>query len=165
MKSDIVFSAASDEWETPAAIFDALDREFTFELDVAATLENCKMRPFLSPLEDALAVDWAGFFDCDPPMAPICWMNPPYSKVAAFIAKAWAEARKGCTVVCLIPSRTDTRWWHEYVWDRDRHCPHPYVEIRYHKGRIKFVGASAKNSAPFPSVVVIFWPGEVIEWP
>jgi hypothetical protein len=91
---------------------------------------------------------------------PICWLNPPYSKCREFIAKAAAEARKGCTVVCLVPSRTDTRWWHEHVWDAEKHQPRPGVEVRFIKGRLKFGGST--NSAPFPSVVIVFRPPQAV---
>ena len=81
-------------------------------------------------------------------------MNPPYSKCRQFIEKAAREASKGATVVALVPSRTDTRWWHEYVWSGSQ--PKPGVEVRFVKGRLKF--GEGKNGAPFPSVVVIFRP-------
>lgn len=156
-----MFSKASDEWSTPQDVFDALDAEFGFSLDAAARLETSKCGAWyfgpdypIEGLRDALAVDWlacCGLFE-----RPHIWLNPPYSKCRAFIAKAAEEARKGCTVVCLAPSRTDTRWWHEHVWDSEKHAPRPGVEVRFIKGRLKFGGATA--GAPFPSVVIIFRP-------
>lgn len=83
-------------------------------------------------------------------------MNPPYSRCREFIAKAAHEATKGATVVCLVPSRTDTRWWHDFVWNNLAHRTYPGVEIRFVKGRLKF--GDGKNSAPFPSVVIVFRP-------
>jgi site-specific DNA-methyltransferase (adenine-specific) len=152
-----MFSKASDSWRTPEDLFCALDAEFGFDVDVAATADNCWKENYLGPdrgradREDALSVNWvlAG---------PVCFMNPPYSRCRDFIAKAAQEARNGATVVCLVPSRTDTRFWHQHVWDAEKHQPRPGVEIRFLKGRLKF-GNSA-NSAPFPSVIVIFRPPE-----
>ena len=149
-----MFGRATDEWETPQAFFDALDAEFGFDLDTAAKPSNAKTNRYLSDLDGALSVDWFDYIIGE--AQPTCWLNPPYSKVQQFIAKAAWEARKGCTVVCLVPSRTDTRWWHEHIWDSEKHQPRPGVEIRFVKGRLKF--GEGKNSAPFPSVVVIFRP-------
>ena len=141
-------SRASDEWRTPRDLFAALDAEFGFSLDAAATAENATCSRWLT---DALEVDWRDRAWGDP-----IWVNPPYSQCAAFIAKAAEESRKGCTVVCLVPARTDTRWFHAHIWDQERHRVRPGVEVRFLKGRLKF-GDSA-NSAPFPSMVVIFRP-------
>lgn len=153
-----MFSKAKDEWSTPPDLFYALDQEFGFEVDAAATAENTFL-PLWFGLDavpggcsnDALRADWSRY-------GRIFWLNPPYSKCRAFIAKAAEEARKGCTVVCLVPSRTCTRWWHEHVWDVATESTRPGVEIRFIRGRLKFVGS--KNSAPFPSVVIIFRPSE-----
>lgn len=166
MNSALMFSKASDEWSTPQAFFDVLDKEFAFEMDVAATPDNAKLLPCITPERDALAVDWYDEFHreaADEARAagvspPVCWLNPPYSRCAEFMAKAALEALKGCTVVCLVPSRTDTRWWHQHVWDGISHLPWPGVEVRFIKGRLKF--GDGKNSAPFPSVVVVFRPTE-----
>lgn len=153
-----MFSKATDEWETPQAFFDALENEFCFGVDAAAVEGNKKCGMYLGPdqpfyfLRDALSVDWslgtAG-------LCPI-WLNPPYSQCREFIGKAAQEARKGCTVVCLVPARTDTRWFHEHVYDAEANAFLPGVEVRFLKGRLKF-GAS-QNSAPFPSMVIIFRP-------
>ncbi len=154
MNNALMFSKASDEWSTPQAFYDALHAEFDFVLDVAASSENKKCSLFFgpgSPFEDALVKDWTWLAS-----GGACWMNPPYSKCRAFIAKAAAEAQKGCTVVCLVPSRTDTRWFHDHVWDRERNTTRPGVEFRFVKGRLTFGGAPA--GAPFPSVVIIFRP-------
>jgi site-specific DNA-methyltransferase (adenine-specific) len=157
-----MFSKASDEWSTPPDVYAALDREFTFRMDAAASPENFKWWAWFGPehtqeiFRDALAVDWWDELGGPEGLAATVWLNPPYSKCREFIAKAAAEAAKGCTVVCLVPSRTDTRWWHAHVWDETKHQPRPGVEIRFVRGRLKFGGATA--GAPFPSVVIVFRP-------
>ena len=156
MNSAVMFSKATDEWRTPQATFEALDAEFGFDLDVAATADNCLVENYIGPDRgrpdrlDALSVGWGKV---------VCWMNPPYSQCRAFIAKAAQEARRGATVVALVPSRTDTRWWHEHVWDTEKNQPRPGVEVRFIKGRLKF--GDSTNSAPFPSVVIVFRPTQV----
>lgn len=150
-----MFSKATDEWETPQDFFDRLNAEFEFQLDAAATKENSKTEEycrFVDERANSLTADWASFQSV--------FLNPPYSQCREFIAKAAREAQKGCTVVCLVPSRTDTKWWHEHVWDDEASSPRVGVEVRFIKGRLKFGGS--KNSAPFPSVVVIFRPTQEI---
>jgi phage N-6-adenine-methyltransferase len=156
-----MFSKASDEWSTPQDLFDALDLEFGFDVDVAATDGNSKCDgrywgPDNPGNPDALAIDYWGFTDESgrPQRGFVCFLNPPYSKCAAFVAKAAEQRDAGVTTVMLIPSRTDTRYWHAHIWDRHRHQPRRGVEVRFLKGRLKFGGG--KNSAPFPSVIVIF---------
>lgn len=159
MNNALMFSKASDEWSTPQAFFDELNAEFGFDVDAAATEDNGWVDGDYFGLDhripeqrDALAVEnWR-------PYGRTVWLNPPYSKCREFIAKAAEEARKGCTVVCLVPARTDTRWFHEHVWDAATHRPRPGVEVRFIKGRLKFGGATA--GAPFPSVVIVFRPVE-----
>ena len=132
--------AVREDWETPDAFFAALNAEFGFTLDVCATLENAKVPHFLSPEVDGLSQDWS---------ADVCWCNPPYGDdIPKWIAKAWAESQRGATVVCLVPARTDTRWWHEYAAKAS--------ERRFVKGRIRFVGAP--YNAPFPCAVLVFRP-------
>jgi phage N-6-adenine-methyltransferase len=157
----LMFSKASDEWSTPQDVFDALDREFGFELDAAASRTNAKCCCYLGPdhhnplAVDALgSVSWAEIVRYRPSKA--VFLNPPYSKVGPFMLKAKDESLMGATVVCLVPSRTDTKWWHSVVWDQFNHQPCFGVQIRFIKGRLKF--GEGKNSAPFPSVVVIFRP-------
>lgn len=149
MNSALMFSKATDEWATPQDFFDRLHAEFGFALDAAANYENAKCLRYLT---DALGLSWRGLIDA----GEAIWLNPPYSMCREFIAKSAEEAHKGCTVVCLVPSRTDTRWWHEHVWNQETHQPRPGVEIRFIKGRLKFGGAKA--GAPFPSVVIVFRP-------
>lgn len=145
MNSALMFSKASDEWSTPQAFFDALHAEFHFTVDGAATAENTKCADYWSAADTWREGDWRGH---------VVWLNPPYSKVYAFMRRAQAEAAGGATVVCLVPSRTDTRWWHDLAWDGERHQPRAGVEVRFVRGRLKF--GDGKNSAPFPSVVIIF---------
>lgn len=157
MNSALMFSKASDEWATPQDTFDALDAEFAFILDAAASDVNHKCAFYMTQDMDALRCDWLAAVDIMPKrlgQMPSVWLNPPYSKCREFIAKAAEEARKGCTVVCLVPSRSDTRWFHEHVWNQETHQPRPGVEVRFLKGRLKFGGATA--GAPFPSVVIVF---------
>jgi site-specific DNA-methyltransferase (adenine-specific) len=139
-KDTALFSKASDEWSTPQWLFDKLNEEFLFECDAAATEWNGKCGE--EWLQNALEDPWMKWGH------KRFWLNPPYSKIAAFMKKAYEESLKGATVVCLIPSRTDTQYWHNYVMKA--------AEIRFVKGRLKF--GNEKNSAPFPSVVVVFDP-------
>ena len=135
----VLFSTERPDWETPQALFDALNVEFRFETDVCATAENAKVPNFFSPEKDGLIQPWRG----------TCWMNPPYGRreTGKWIAKAYGASRYyAATVVCLVPARTDTRWWHEYVMRAS--------EIRFVRGRVRFVGAT--NDAPFSPVVVVF---------
>jgi|TARA_R110000751_G_scaffold201188_2_gene306005 phage N-6-adenine-methyltransferase len=150
-----LFSRASDEWSTPNDLYTALDDEFCFTLDAAATAENTKSPTFLDRDRDALKERW-GLIPSHRSTPPSVWVNPPYSRVRHFMAKAVEEAARGCTVVCLVPSRTDTKWWHESVWDAATHQPRPGVEVRFLRGRVKF--GDGKGSAPFPSAVIILRP-------
>lgn len=137
-----MMSSNSDTWETPPEFFKAYDHEFRFALDVCATSENAKCKRYYTPEQDGLAQTWNG----------VCWMNPPYGrKIVRWVKKAYESAVAGATVVCLLPARTDTKWFQEYcLKSRD---------IRFIRGRLRFV--SAKNSAPFPSVVVVFSPASL----
>lgn len=143
MISPALFSSAKEEWATPIDLFAKLNQEFGFVLDAAALPENAKCVNFYSPVENGLEKPWARS----------TWLNPPYGRtIDRWVAKASIEANLGNTVVCLLPARTDTRWWHRYIWDHDR--PRPGVEVRLIQGRLKF--GDSKNSAPFPSAIVIF---------
>lgn len=136
------YSSERSDWETPQWLFNILDEEFHFDVDVCATADNAKVPwSFFSPEQDGLAQEWRG----------VCWMNPPYSRkeMKGWVKKAYMAARiNGATVVCLLPARTDTSWWWDYCIGG---------EIRFLRGRLKFGGAD--NGAPFPSAVVIFGPG------
>mgnify|MGYP001284267853 CR=1 FL=1 len=136
-------SSESDDWWTPQWLFNRLDREFNFELDVCASPDNATCQNYYSRQDDALQQEWTG----------ICWMNPPYGRtgdqsIYDWMAKAHQSAQQGATVVCLVPARTDTEWW----W---HHCLE--AEIRFLKGRLQFENSDSK--APFPSAVIIFRPG------
>ena len=155
----VMFSKASDEWSTPRELYDALDLEFRFQWDAAATRETAKAGGYryfgpdhsVAEYRDALSQPWR----CSRmEVVERLFCNPPYSRCKDFIAKAAAEAKHGATTVMLIPARTDTRYWHAHIWDDVRHCPRPGVEVRFIKGRLKF--GDSKNSAPFPSAVVVF---------
>jgi len=127
------------EWETPQWFFDQLDAEFHFTLDVAAQQGNAKCARYFTPADDGLAQPWEG----------VCWMNPPYGKtIGLWVQKAAESAQAGAIVVCLLPVRTDTRWWQRYVAAG--------AEVRFVPGRLRFEGAA--NPAPFPNAVVIFRP-------
>ena len=133
------FSSRSDEWPTPAGLFAELDREFGFTLDPCSTHENAKCRRHFTIQEDGLARDWG---------RETVFMNPPYGrKIRDWMQKAMESASRGATVVCLVPARTDTHWWHQYA---------SQGEVRFIRGRLKF--GQAKHAAPFPSAVVIFRP-------
>ena len=150
-KLDVMFSSDKTEWETPQWLFDKLDDEFGFTLDVCADAHNAKCRDYISPQQDAFKRIWKG----------ACWMNPPYGRgIGRWLDRAYDMAQAGhCTVVCLVPARTDTKWW----WRTAR-----WGEVRFIMGRIKFVGA--ESGAPFPSAVVIFrknhqdWMANTIYW-
>jgi phage N-6-adenine-methyltransferase len=142
------FSSASDNWPTPKAFYDKLDKEFGFVLDVAASSANHRAPAWYGldhadlSRRDGLAQDWAAEAAL---LGGAVWMNPPYGRaIINWVAKADASAQAGATVVCLVPSRTDTRWFHD-------HCAQ--YELRFVKGRLKF--GDAKNSAPFPSLLVV----------
>lgn len=141
-----MFSSKTDEWSTPQHVFDELNKEFNFTLDVCATIENAKCTAFYTKETDGLSKNW----QCPIEHNTVAWMNPPYSEVKKWMEKAYNERLKGVTTVALVPSRTDTKWFHNYVYNQ------PNVEIRFIKGRLKF--GDSKNSAPFPSMVVIFHP-------
>lgn len=131
------FSSATDLWATPQATFDALNAEFGFEVDVCATSDNAKCDLFFTQEVDGLAQNWG---------QAVCWMNPPYGReIGKWMRKALESSQGGATVVCLVPARTDTAWWHDYA---------AKGEIRFLRGRLKFGGSP--NSAPFPSAIVVF---------
>jgi len=139
-----LFTSKTDLWETPQDLFDKLDDEFGFDLDVCALPDNAKCSVYYTPDDDGLSKPWTG----------ICWCNPPYGRqIGSWVRRAWLSSATGNTVVMLLPARTDTRWFHEYIYQKDR------VEIRFLQGRLKF--GNSKNSAPFPSMVCVFRPMEV----
>lgn len=133
-----LFSSRTDDWETPLEVFRMLDTEFGFESDVCATRENAKCSRFFTQEMNGLKQQWRG----------VCWMNPPYGRtIGDWMAKAYMSSLEGATVVCLVPARTDTRWWHDFAMRG---------EIRFLQGRLTF--GAGPNSAPFPSAIVVFRP-------
>jgi len=130
-----LFSSNTNLWSTPQDFFDELNKEFNFTLDVCATPENAKCHKYFTKEQDGLSQDWG---------EEICYMNPPYGKeIGKWVKKA---AESNSLVVGLLPARTDTKYFHAYIYGK--------AEIRFIKGRLKFGGS--KNSAPFPSMVVIW---------
>lgn len=130
------FSSKTDLWATPQDFFDKCNEKYNFELDVCASPENAKCPRYFTKDDDGLQQEWSG----------VCWMNPPYGReIGKWIKKAYEASLSGTIVVCLLPARTDTRWWHDY-------CAKGQVE--FIKGRLKFGGS--KSPAPFPSALVVF---------
>jgi phage N-6-adenine-methyltransferase len=135
-KMDVHYSSETDDWSTPQELFDRLDNEFGFTLDVCATKKSAKCVRYFTAKEDGLRQAWDGS----------CWMNPPYGEeIGKWVGKAWNASKGGTTVVCLVPARVDTGWW----WDYCRHG-----EIRFLRGRLRF--GMSTSAAPFPSAVVVF---------
>lgn len=150
----MLMSSATDEWETPQAFFDQLNAEFDFHLDVAATLGNAKAPSYFTKEANALIRSWdLSDIYSQPTRA---YMNPPYSRglQAKFIRKAAQERLRGVLTVALLPARTDTKVFHQCIYDASTWQPREGIEIRLLPGRLKFGGAV--NSAPFPSMVVVF---------
>jgi len=134
--NNVHFSSEKVEWETPQDIFDSLNEKYNFDIDVCALPENTKCKKYYSPYDNGLEQKWEGS----------CWMNPPYGReIGKWMKKAYESSQNGATVVCLVPARTDTAWWHDYAMKG---------EIEFIRGRLKFGGH--KNSAPFPSAIIIF---------
>lgn len=133
--NDGMYSSASDEYGTPKALFEELDAKWHFDVDVCATPENAKCKKFFTKEDDGLTQDWSKY--------NTCWMNPPYGRqIYSWVEKAY---NCGTTVVCLLPARTDTKWFHEFCLKGD---------ITFIKGRLKF--NDGKTPAPFPSMIVVF---------
>jgi phage N-6-adenine-methyltransferase len=140
MNTEVMFSSKTDEWETPQDLFDKLVKDYgEFTLDVCATPENAKCKKYFTKEIDGLSQSWQG---------EICWMNPPYGReIGKWVKKAYEESKIGnCIVFALLPARTDTAWFHDYIY---KECAFSLL-----RGRLKFGGS--KNSAPFPSMIVIF---------
>lgn len=133
-----MFSSERDDWETPKDFFDRWNKLFHFNLDAAANAQNAKCEKYFTPEDDALTKSWAG---------NTVWLNPPYGRnIGKWVKKAYEESKKPNTfVVCLLPARTDTAWFHDYC------CK---GTVHFIRGRIKFGGC--KENAPFPSMIVEF---------
>ena len=146
MNKELMFSSKTDMWATPQEFYDKLNDEFNFTLDPCATEDNAKCDNFFTVDDDGLKQDWSG---------NIVFCNPPYGRaIKEWVKKSYEESLKNnTTVVMLIPSRTDTIYFHDFIYGK--------AEIRFIKGRLKF--GDAKNSAPFPSIVVIYRNNEVTD--
>ena len=137
MMNSGLYSSNTDLWATPDYFFDSIKDEFNPTLDVCALPENTKCERFFTPEMDGLKQKWDG----------VCWMNPPYGrKIKYWVEKAYHESKNGSKIICLLPARTDTKWFHDFIYGK--------AEVRFIKGRIKF--GEAKWNAPFPSMIVIF---------
>ena len=130
-----------DDWETPKDLYAVLNTEFNFSLDPCCSKETAKCSSYYTIEDDGLSKDWKG----------TVFMNPPYGRVIMnWIKKAKEESDKGATVVCLVPARTDTKWWHTYCMKS--------AEIRLLTKRLTFEGAN--NKATFPAAIIVFRQGE-----
>jgi len=138
MNTELMFSSKNSTWETPQWLFDELNKEFNFTLDVCADVNTHKCNRYFDIEKDGLKQDWKN---------NTCWMNPPYGReMGKWIEKAYKESQNNTKIVALLPARTDTKWFHDYIYGK--------FEIRFLKGRLKF--GKATNPAPFPSMIVIF---------
>ena len=136
----VIFSSKTGEWATPQDFYDKLNWRFgPFSLDPCATAHNTKCVNFFNEQDNGLEKDWHGF---------TAFVNPPYGRgIGDWIKKGYEESQKSNTkVVMLIPARTDTKYWHDYVMKAS--------EVYFVRGRLKF--GDSQNSAPFPSAVVVF---------
>ena len=139
MNTEVLFSSKKEDWATPQDFFDKLNDEFNFTLDPCASKENHKCDKYFTIEQNGLLQDWSG---------ESVFVNPPYcGKTGKWVEKAYNESKKNNTiVVMLLPCRPDVSWFHDFCL--------PYGEIRFIRGRLKFGGS--KNSAPFPSMIVVF---------
>jgi phage N-6-adenine-methyltransferase len=129
-------SSVTDKWATPPDLFAALDRIFHFKIDVCASSDNAKCERYFTEADDGLSQEWTG----------ACWMNPPYGRdIIKWMRKAWESSERGATVVCLVPARTDTKWWQHYA---------TLGHFAFLRSRLRF--GDAKASASFPSAIVVF---------
>lgn len=137
---DVLFSSKKHDWETPDRLFNKLNEEFNFTLDAAASDSNAKLGRYYTVEDNALEKSWAG---------EVVFCNPPYGrKIGKWVEKCYTESQHA-TIVLLIPSRTDTAYFHNYIYGK--------AEIRFLRGRIKFENNGvAQNSAPFPSLLAIY---------
>ena len=138
MNREALFKSDREDWETPHELYAELDKEFHFTLDPCSNDSNYKCKNHFTKEQDGLAQTWGG-------QRVFC--NPPYGRqIAKWVRKAYEEAKKPNTlVVMLIPARTDTTWFHDYIYGQH--------EVRFLRGRLKFVGAMF--NAPFPSMIVV----------
>ena len=146
INTELMFSSKTDQWETPQYLFDELNDEFGFDLDVCADESNHKCTKYYTREQDGLKQDQNG----------VVWCHPPYGReIGKWVERAYYQNIKYNNYsVMLLPARTDTKWFHNYIY-------YDKAEIRFIRGGLKF--GNAKNSAPFPSMIVIYKPKERIE--
>ena len=135
--NNALMTSNTDNWATPQDFFDQQNKLYgPFTLDVCANAENAKCAAYFDKTTDGLKQTWTGK----------CWMNPPYGReIGKWMKKAYESANNGTVVVCLVPARTDTKWWHDYAMKG---------QVTFIRGRLKF--GESKTNAPFPSAVVVF---------
>lgn len=136
----VLHSSKSIMWATPQWFFDKYNAIYHFNTDVCAISTNAKCGHYYTPDVDGLQQQWGG----------VCWMNPPYGRNDSYkwVQKDFNEMQKGVVIVALLPVRTDTKWYHEFINNQ------PNVKVEFIKGRLKF--GDSKDAAPFPSMVVVF---------
>lgn len=138
-------SSNHNDWETPQDLFDELNKEFGFTLDPCSTHENAKCKKHYTIKENGLRQCWDG---------EVVFMNPPYGReISKWIQKAYEESYYA-TVVCLIPARTDTQYWHDYIFGKAD-------DIRFLKGRVYFERGGKRGPSPFPSAVIVYYSKEL----
>lgn len=138
-----IYSSRTEHWGTPPNLFAALNAIYNFQLDAAASDQNALCPHYFTPKQNALLQDWSTYGRV--------WLNPPYGRtIGQWMEKTYEQSRKGCIIVALVPARTDTRWWHEFVVDK--------AGITFLKGRLKYVDhvGNQTGSAPFPSAILTY---------
>lgn len=133
--SSVHFSSKTVDWSTPQALFEKLNSGYHFTIDVAASAENAKVPRYYDEKTNGLLQNWDG---------EMVWCNPPYGRTISDWVKKASESN--ANTVMLLPARTDTRWFHEYIYNK--------ASVQFLKGRLKF--GNSKHNAPFPSMLVIF---------
>ncbi len=144
LNTDLMFSSKEEKWQTPNKVFNKLNEEFNFTLDPCCQHDSAKCKKYYTPIEDGLSQSWEG---------EAVFVNPPYGReLRKWVEKCYNEGQKENTkVVMLIPSRTDTTYFHDFIYHKS--------EIRFIRGRIKFINPTTKkagDSAPFGSMVVVY---------
>ena len=139
MNTEVMFSSKTDNWATPQDFYNELNKRFNFELDPCADVENHKCPIYYIKEQDGLQQDWSKYRT---------YVNPPYGReIGKWVEKAYKTNKEhGNLIVMLLPARTDTQWFHNFVYGK--------AELEFIKGRLKF--GNSKNSAPFPSMLVIY---------
>jgi phage N-6-adenine-methyltransferase len=138
-----MFTSDDERWGTPQPLFDVLNSEFHFTIDLAALPSNAKCSLYYTPEQNGLLQDWHG----------VCWLNPPYGRdTNRWLKKAYESSRSGAVIVCLLPARTDTNWFHRWIIGK--------ASIRFIRGRLAFQGfnttGGARGQAPFGSMIAIY---------